>query len=499
MERRIKFIYGLTICAVIAYSIVQGYWLYGRYQMSLEEYKSELYSTIIACVEEDIAIRKTLPHPPIFYGNRLKKTHEIKGNDAVETWRYEVFALDTLHLPTPKGVDAHTYLLDYIASLQDSLPTELPECLEYFLFTCDSKNNEDMGTSKLVEALNRFTVDHQHPFQKERLDSILRSRGITAQSVTTTKADTMVWQPSMQIQGSIWQPVMQVAYPYDIFEGQEVVVSTAISISPVIRRMSYTLLITVLLSVFLIFCLVYQILTIRKQWHIEAIRQEFVHTMIHELKRPISTLKMCVSFMGNEKMMQDGEGMQRILASSHNELDNLTSYFSKLRDITLSDAAEIPLVKSRFSLRSLIEECIGKQNIPSGKEVKMDIVAVIDVEAWADRMHIGNIVCNLMENAIKYSRESVTVSIDYQQRTDGLLQITVADNGIGIAKADQRYVFDKFYRSETAKDKAIPGIGLGLSYVKLLVEAHGGTITFESTEGQGTTFTILIPQTDGKD
>jgi two-component system phosphate regulon sensor histidine kinase PhoR len=92
----------------------------------------------------------------------------------------------------------------------------------------------------------------------------------------------------------------------------------------------------------------------------------------------------------------------------------------------------------------------------------------------------------------------VTIRIDYQQRTDGLLQITVADNGIGIANADQRYVFDKFYRSETVKDMAIPGIGLGLSYVKLLVEAHGGTITFESIEGQGTSFTILIPQTDGK-
>ena len=498
MERRFKFIYGLTICAIIAYSFVQGYWLYSRYRLSLEEYKSELYSTIIACAEEDIAIRKTLPYSPRFYGNRLRKTSEIKGDDVVETWRYEVFALDTLHY-IPKGSDANAYLLDYIASLHDSVPTELPKGLEYFLFTCDSKNNEDMGTSQLVEALNRFTVDHQHPFQKERLDSILQSRDIAAQSIITTKADTMIWQPSMQTKGSIWQAVMQVAYPYDIFEGQEVVVSTAISISPVIRRMSYTLLITVLLSVFLIFCLVYQILTIRKQWHIEAIRQEFLHTMIHELKRPISTLKMCVSFMGNEKMMQDGEGMQRILASSHNELDNLTSYFSKLRDITLSDAAEIPLVKSRFSLRSLIEECIGKQNIPSGKEVKMDIVAVNDVEAWADRMHIGNIICNLLENAIKYSRESVTVSIDYQQRTDGLLQISVADNGIGIAKADQRYVFDKFYRSETAKDKAIPGIGLGLSYVKLLVEAHGGTITFESTEGEGTTFTILIPQTDGKD
>ena len=498
MERRFKFIYGLTICAIATFSIVQGYWLYSRYRLSLEEYKSELYSTIIACAEEEMAIRNTLPHPPRFYGNRLRKTSEIKGDNVVETWRYEVFALDTLQY-VPKGTDAHTYLLDYIASLHDSIPAELPKGLEYFVFTCDSKGHEDMGTSQLVEALNRFTVDHQHPFQKERLDSILQSRDIAAQSVTTTKADTMIWQPSMQTKGSIWQPVMQVSYPYDIFEGQEVVVTTAICISPVIRKMAYTLLITILLSFFLIFCLVYQILTIRKQRHIEAIRQEFLHTMIHELKRPISTLKMCVSFMGNERMMQDVESKQKILSSSYNELDNLTSYFSKLRDITFCDSTEIPLVKSRFSLRSLIEECIGKQNIPSGKEVRIEIVAEDDLEIRADRMHLANIVCNLLENAIKYSHEAVTIRIDYQQRTDGLLQITVADNGIGIAKADQRYVFDKFFRSETAKDKAIPGIGLGLSYVKLLVEAHGGTITFESTEGQGTTFTIIIPQMDGKD
>ena len=499
MERRFKFIYGLTICAIVAFSIVQGYWLYSRYRLSLEEYKSELYNTIIACAEEEMAIRNMLPHPPRFYGNRFRKTLDIKGDSAVETWRYEVFALDTLHLSTPKGVDAHTYLLDYIASLQDSLPTELPEGLEYFLFTCDSKGHEDMGTSQLVEALNRFTVDHQHPFQKERLDSILRSRGIAAQSVTTTKADTMVWQPSMQTKGSIWHPVMQVSYPYDIFEGQQVVVKTAIGMSPIIRRMTYTLLITILLSFFLVFCLVYQILTIRKQRHIEAIRQEFLHTMIHELKRPISTLKMCVSFMGNERMMQDVESKQKILSSSYNELDNLTSYFSKLRDITFSDSAEIPLVKSCFALRGLMEECISKQNIPSDKDVRMEIVAEDDLEIRADRMHLANIVCNLLENAIKYSREAVTIRIDYRMREDGMVQITVADNGIGIAKADQRYVFDKFYRSESAKDKAIPGIGLGLSYVKLLVEAHGGSISLDSTEGEGTTFTIVIPQRDGED
>ena len=499
MERRIKFIYGLTICAIVAYTLVQGYWLYSRYQLSLDEYKSELYDTIIACFEEDIAVRKALPSSPRLYGNRFRKAHNQKDDDETEAWTCEIIAFDTLHhsLVIPKDVDAPTYLLEFIANHGDTQQSEMPDGMERFEFTCENK--EGAGTDLLLEALDRFIVDLQHPFQKERLDSILRSRDIDTQSITTTKADTMIWQPSIQIDGSIWQPFMLVSYPYDIFEGQEVVVTTAISISPVIRRMAYTLLMQILLSFILIFCLFYQILTIRKQRHIEAIRQEFLHTMIHELKRPISTLKMCVSFMGNERMMEDEESKKRILASSHNELDNLTSYFSKLRDITLSDTAEIPLVKSRFSLRGLIEECIGKQNIPSGKGVKMDVVAVNDVEVWADRMHIGNIICNLLENAVKYSRDEVAIRIDYQLSTNRLLKICVEDNGIGIARADQRYVFDKFYRSETAKDKAIPGIGLGLSYVKLLVEAHRGTITFESTEGQGTTFTIIIPQTDGKD
>ena len=499
MERRIKFIYGLTICAIVAYTLVQGYWLYSRYQLSLEEYKSELYDTIIACFEEDIAVRKALPSSPRLYGNRFRKAHNQKDDDETEAWTCEIIAFDTLHhsLVIPKDVDAPTYLLEFIANHGDTQQSEMPDGMERFEFTCENK--EGAGTDLLLEALDRFIVDLQHPFQKERLDSILRSRDIDTQSITTTKSDTMIWQPSIQIDGSIWQPFMLVSYPYDIFEGQEVVVTTAISISPVIRRMAYTLLMQILLSFILIFCLFYQILTIRKQRHIEAIRQEFLHTMIHELKRPISTLKMCVSFMGNEQMMQDEESKQRILASSHNELDNLTSYFSKLRDITLNDATEIPLVKSEFPLHELIEECIGKQNIPSSKEAKMEIVGDGDLKIRADRMHLANIICNLLENAVKYSREAITVRIGYRLREDDMLKITVADNGIGIAKADQRYVFENFYRSETVKDKSIPGIGLGLSYVKLLVEAHGGTITFESTEGHGTTFTITIPQRDGKD
>ena len=498
MERRIKFIHCLTICVIIAYCIVQGYWLYNRYLLSLEEYESEVYTTVSACVDEDIAERKALPLPKRVYGNHLRRIDNQKENKG-STWAYDVYVLDTLKhsVSIPKDMDASTYLLDYITNHQRNKSPESDDGIEIFEFTC--YNMDDSITTHFVDALDRFIADHKHPFQTDRIDSMLRSKGITAQSITTMETDTMVWKSSMHPHTSVWRPVMTVSFPYNIFERQQVVVKVAIETSSVIRRMANTLLIALLLSFVLIFCLAYQILTIRKQRHIEAIRQEFLHTMIHELKRPISTLKMCVSFMGNERMIQDRESKQKILSCSHNELDNLTSYFSKLRDITFGDSTKIPLCKSRFQLRGLIEECFSKQNVPSDKEVRMEIIAEDDLEIWADRMHLSNIVCNLLENAIKYSEKTVTVRIDYMMREDGQLQITVADDGIGIAKADLRYVFDKFYRGDTAKDKAIPGIGLGLSYVKLLVEAHGGRISLDSVEGEGSTFTILIPQTDGKD
>lgn len=503
MERRIKFIHGLTICAIVAFVVMQGYWLYSRYQLSIGECERELYAAIVEAAEEDIKVRENLIRPPRQTCSKMNINYrqDKKGLRKKLDWGVSVFMVDTQKVKLPKvsesiKQDAERYGIFLFDYLSKNYSVVQPDGIDFHSFHIGD-DDRAMGTS--MEAITRFYIDEWHPFQPGRLDSILRSKGIVAKSITTTKADTMVWQPSMLPHTSIWQPVMTTSFPYDIFEGQQVVVTTAIGMSPIIKRMVYALLMTVLLSFFLIFCLVYQILTIRKQRHIETIRQEFLYTMIHELKRPISTLKMCVSFMGNERMMQDGEGKQRILGSSHHELDNLTSYFSKLRDITFSDAGEIPLVKTDFSLHELMRECIGKQNIPVGKEVRMEEVANGDLEIHADRMHLANIVCNLLENAIKYSMETVTIKIDYQMCMDGRLKITVADNGIGIAKADQRYVFDKFYRSKTAKDRAIPGIGLGLSYVKLLVEAHDGTIAFESIEGEGTTFTLLIPQTNEKD
>ena len=253
-------------------------------------------------------------------------------------------------------------------------------------------------------------------------------------------------------------------------------------------------MISLILSILLISCLVAQIVTIRKQRKLEELRQDFIHTMIHELKRPLSTLKMCMSFMRNDKLMNDTIGKDAIIADSCNELDNLSSYFSKLRDLTFNDATEIPLTLSAFDLHKTIQDSISKLTIPTDKSVETVVLSDARVILTADRMHIGNIISNLLENSVKYSDEKVKIEMDYYETSDDYVCLSVKDNGFGITKSESRYIYDKFYRSQSVADKDIPGMGLGLAYVKQLAQAHKGVIKVESEKGIGTIFTIKLPK-----
>ena len=475
MERRIKFIHALTIGVIVIFVLSQGYWLLSRYRLALQEREDALFASIVAAADEDV---------------ELRSRHPQKQVPQVMTQRYYTYTQTTMKSRT-----------DSAATLNLTIAFSEPEEDIIGSFG-QSEHKMELGTlsvdhhidGNLIDrAMKLFQVNMQNPFTTEGLDSLLRKREIVALNIDVDSlADSLLWQPVLQRHTSLLHPRITVTLPFDILQHRVVRVETAIALSPLLHGMAYTLAGSVLLSLLLVFCLTYQILTIRKQRRVEELRREFVDTMIHELKRPISTLKMCVSFMSDERMMADEEGRQTILESSHHELDNLTAYFTRLREITIGDAAQIPLTLSRFGLRTLLQECIAGQNVPAGKRVRMVIDEATDVEIKADRMHLGNVVSNLLENAIKYSGEEVEIHLNYLTRADGMFCLTISDNGYGIARTDLPHIFAPFFRSERTQTQ--PGIGLGLSYVKLVVEAHQGRIEAKSEEGKGTTFAIQIPQ-----
>ena len=287
-------------------------------------------------------------------------------------------------------------------------------------------------------------------------------------------------------------PHFQIISPYSELERKAVIIDCTIPTADIVREMGWTLVLAFVLSILLILCLIWQIKTIIRLSRLDNMRNSFITTMIHELKRPISTLKMCVSGLDNKQMVDDPEIRKELLSETRTALDNLSAYFSKLRDITFNNVEQIPLNIQSVNLHDLFDTVAAATIRPSGKDVVVHNEIASDIVVSADRSHFYNILNNLVENAVKYSGDSVEIKAS-ANADKGEVVLSISDNGNGIPSGDLKHIFQRFFRGKASVGEQ-PGMGLGLAYVKLLVEAHGGEISAESTLGQGTCFTIKLPQ-----
>ena len=158
------------------------------------------------------------------------------------------------------------------------------------------------------------------------------------------------------------------------------------------------------------------------------------------------------------------------------------------------DKGDFKLQRTDFDLNELIQSAIEKINLQiEQKNGKLHSnLEAKEATIWADKVHITNIVLNLLDNAIKYSKEKPDITISTQNISNGIL-LSVKDNGIGISKENVKKIFDQFYRVSTGNVHDIKGFGLGLSYVKAIVTKHGGQISIDSELNKGSTFKIFIP------
>lgn len=481
MEKRIKLLHAFTILAILAFCITQYRWLHTRYGYTLQEYRDGVYRQVLALMQQELDTRRSRPDPvPVALVTRSQILANSGREHGVLTWVFEIYAADGNRYPLRDSADSERIVRLY---------GKEGSGISKYRFTVEDRPNE----RDVYTALDRFCTDLRHPFSGDSLQSLLEKSGLHVSGLSVERRDTMVWEAECSPRRSVSRPGLTVTYPFDVFDGEVVRMDFEIGISPILKQMSSTLCVTALLSLLLVTCLLAQIRTIYRQRRTDSLRKEFIHTMIHELKRPVSTLKMSVSFMRNEKLMQDLECRDAVLADACRELDNLSAYFARLRDLSFDDITEIPLHPATFSLETAVRECIAKLNISGGKQADIRIVSKQDLSVTADRMHLMNIVSNLLENAVKYSGKTVEIEIGYRTE-NGTTVITVKDNGIGIPKSEIPYIFDKFYRGRAAYDRLSPGLGLGLAYVKLLVTAHNGKITVNSEEGNGTVFDIRLPR-----
>lgn len=252
----------------------------------------------------------------------------------------------------------------------------------------------------------------------------------------------------------------------------------------------------IVLMVLLIFA--YSLFIILKQKRLSEVQKDFVNTMTHEFKTPLSTIAISANVLAESDPVKLDKRLSKYTEIIQEENNQLTKQVEKLLQMTDLEKEKIILKLEIIDLNELLNKVAHhfelKINEREGS-LKMNLEAHPNI-IRADKVHLTNILYNLIDNAIKYSPKMVAINIETRTENNNLV-VEVTDKGQGIAKENQAKIFHKFYRVPTGDVHDVKGFGLGLSYVKKLVQTHKWKINATSELGKGSTFTIEIPTNNG--
>ncbi|MBK6633516.1 MAG: HAMP domain-containing histidine kinase [Chitinophagaceae bacterium] len=234
--------------------------------------------------------------------------------------------------------------------------------------------------------------------------------------------------------------------------------------------------------------------TLLKQKKLSEIKSDFINNMTHEFKTPLATISLAVDALKNEKVSGNREKTAYFTGIIKEENKRMNKQVETILQAALLDKQEIQLNLKRLLAHDLIINTLNNINLQveeKGGKLEVELGAENDL-VLADEVHFTNVINSLLDNAVKYSKENLLIKLS-TKNTGNKLKIIIEDNGIGMNKETLHRIFEKFYRAHTGNVHNVKGFGLGLSYVKTMVEAHHGSIKAESVLGKGSSFSVLIP------
>lgn len=263
----------------------------------------------------------------------------------------------------------------------------------------------------------------------------------------------------------------------------------------ILDRMKIQLILSVLLICVALVSLFYISKSFLFQWKTERMRQDSVNAMTHEFKRPISAAVAMAATIPYYLEKNDIKRVNDYVINIQTSLNKLTSYTKRIQQISNNDRGQVILDITEVEIIPFFNTLQQRYEIAGQQEENVNIKMDFHTSRKTmkvDAIHFSNVIDNLVENAIKYTVEDVVkIVITLSDVTEGLM-ISVKDNGVGISSVDRKYIFDKFYRVSRAETKHKAGFGLGLTYVKSIIEAHGGSITVNSELHEGSEFIIFL-------
>jgi two-component system, OmpR family, phosphate regulon sensor histidine kinase PhoR len=264
--------------------------------------------------------------------------------------------------------------------------------------------------------------------------------------------------------------------------------------SIVLKELSWFIIGAILFTIIITAAFFLTIRTLLRQKKLSEIKSDFINNMTHEFKTPLATISLAVDALKNEKVVADKEKTNYFTGIIKEENKRMNKQVESILQAALLDKQEVQLNLKKLSAHLLINSALNNIALPIAEKsgrLEVNLEAAKDM-IMADEVHFTNFVNNLLDNAVKYSKENPEIKLT-TSNTGNQLKIKIEDNGIGMNKDTLNRIFEKFYRAHTGNVHNVKGFGLGLSYVKTMVEAHRGTIKAESTIGKGSCFVITVP------
>ena len=241
-------------------------------------------------------------------------------------------------------------------------------------------------------------------------------------------------------------------------------------------------------------CIIYQIKIIIRQDKIAKVREDFSYAMIHDMKTPLSSILACTSLLHSGKTESTPQLRERYFCIIEDETGHLLNLANKVLTISKLESHKLEMAKITFQLKPMVEDLIEKFSAKCAKPLHFTLNLQAE-EVHGDEEYLKEAISNLIDNAIKYSYQTVDISISSLNNATHTL-IKVRDNGIGISEKDVKHIFEKFERASAFKRSRlgkVAGFGLGLNYVYQVMEAHEGSVTVNSIEKEFSEFTLYIP------
>lgn len=251
---------------------------------------------------------------------------------------------------------------------------------------------------------------------------------------------------------------------------------------------------SILLTLIIILTYVSALKQLITQKQISEIKSDFINNMTHEFKTPIATINLALDAIKNPKIIDDKEKVQRYLQMIKDENKRMHAQVENVLRISKLEKKELDIIKEPHDVHEIIEDAV--EHIILIVEDREGVVTTnfeaTRTTALLNDSHFTNVIVNILDNAIKYTVGKPIINIQTENLRDFIL-IKIKDNGIGMSKVAQKKAFDKFFREHTGDVHNVKGHGLGLSYVKQIIDDHNGYISVESEKGKGSTFTIKMP------